>query len=137
MSWDVIIFSEQFDFDTVESLPNPLGQQSELKKYIERQWKTTSFYDASSEHNTRGYYSTDDFTIEVSLGQEDTVEMIYLYVRGGGDPVGAIASLCLPRSWAALDVQNGEFIDLASCETPSFTEWQAFRDATLKTYLEQ
>jgi hypothetical protein len=52
-----------------------------------------------------------------------------LHVRGGQDPVQAIARMCQQHGWIAYDMLGDTFISLKEPNNQSFTQWQAYRGA--------
>lgn len=51
-----------------------------------------------------------------------------LHVRGGGDPLPAIVSICKSNGWVALDCSSGELISLDAPSSKSWREFQGYRD---------
>lgn len=135
MSWDVMLFTEKFDYETVteETMPLPLGTREEVKQKLDMCWTNIDWEADSPDYGLWGYYIAADFTIEIGLGKkEELKESLTLYVRGGGNPLEAIIPLCKVWNWHALDLQEGEFIDLDQENTQSFEQWQQFRDAIIE-----
>ena len=71
-----------------------------------------------------GVLKGEDFSIEFNFQEGGTVTGFMLHVRGGGDPITPIVSLCSAYGWAALDTSTGAFLDL---KKPSYAGWQSFQ----------
>lgn len=106
--------------------PVDLGPRSELIRKIQSVVPSADFTDPSW-----GQIETSDFSVEVSLGEEEPINSIMLHIRGGGDVVGLVAELLAALELRAVDAQNGEFFEPAAARE-SFAAWRAFRDRVVQ-----
>ena len=112
MSWDVMIFNtcgkappplEQLQ----ESDYEPLGPAEEVRQRIAVLLPGVDWTDI-----TWGLYGGDGFSIEFNIGKNDLIENMMLHVRGGGDSISPIMTICQSNGWSALDCTTSEFLDL-------------------------
>lgn len=68
------------------------------------------------------------WSIEFNHQKSGITDSIMLHVRGSGDPISAIVSLCKDTDWVAFDVQSEALIDLKAPSDKSWKEFQGFRD---------
>ena len=80
----------------------------------------------------KGFFETEDFSIEFSIPEERPITCIMLAVRGGGDAFGALKALALPNKWSLFDCSESDFLDLNRPTADSFEAFQNFRDRALK-----
>src|SRR5438128_1479657 len=110
MSWDVIIFAgiQGASLDQIpdDFEPPPIVDRIKIHEQISACFHGTDWRDPSW-----GMYAADGLSIEFNVGAEEVTTSIMLHVRGDGDPVGPIASLCARYSWNAFDTGTGELID--------------------------
>lgn len=130
MSWD--IFVQDFPADTrsyddiPESFqPQPIGNRSEIIQKIQAILPTTNFTDPAW-----GIIDGKDFSIEINLGQGETLDGFAFHVRGGDGAVGVIALLLKHLGLKAIDSSTGDFFD-AETALGSLQSWRAFRDQVI------
>jgi len=80
-----------------------------------------------------GVLEGDGYSIEFNLQESGEVDGFMLHVRGGGDPVSAIAGLCKAHRWVALDTSTGEFLDVNAPSHAGWADFQAFRDRVVES----
>jgi hypothetical protein len=130
MSWDVVIFnfgghpppSGEVNFEAMgETMKSkqPLGRADDVRKTV-----TTHLPDVDWSDPDWGLLRGDGYSIEFSVRDEDVTETMMLYVRGGGDPVSAIAKLCKAAGWSALDTSTNQWLDP---DNPSGEGWEGFQ----------
>jgi hypothetical protein len=54
-------------------------------------------------------------------------------VRGNGDPLPALAVLCLPNGWAVIDSANKSRVDLSATTSPEWDSFRAWRDKAINS----
>ena len=74
----------------------------------------TAFPDADTSDPTWVVVDGKDYSIEVSIPNDDEVLSVMLYVRGETSALEAIERLCEVSRWRALDGATGQFIDFRS-----------------------
>ena len=131
MSWDVMIFNtrskappplEQFE----ESDYPPLGPAAEVRQRISALLPGVDWTDT-----TCGIYQGDGFSIEFNV-DDDPIENMMLYVRGSGDAISQIATICQSNGWSALDCTTSEFLDLQNPSQEGWKGYQSYCDKVLK-----
>jgi len=111
MSWDVFVFNAPphiatMDEIPIDFLPPPLGAASDVGKRLRESVEAVDLTDP-----TWCRVLGETWSIELSLGADDPVEAIMLYVRGGGDDVlTVIARIAAAVEARALDISTGEFL---------------------------
>jgi hypothetical protein len=106
----------------------PMGEAHDVRTRI-----SESLPDVDWSDPARGLLISEEYSIKFGLQEDGVVESLMLIVRGGGDPVEAIARLCAANGWAALDTSTGEFMDLQQPSRAGWESFQAFRDKVLAT----
>jgi hypothetical protein len=123
MSWDVMIFSRRFDPDEGPPEPlAPLGDGDEVRQRISRSLPAVDWSDPSW-----GVLDGEGWSIEFNLDEEDPISAMMLHVRGGGDPVAAVAKLCADQGWQALDTVTDHWLDPGNPSREGWSEFQDFR----------
>ncbi len=129
MSYDLFVQDLPPDLDTVDDIPEDfeprsLGARSDLIAKILEILPTADFTDPSW-----GVVSGDGYSIEISLGEAQTVPSFVLHLRGGEGALPAAHHLLDSLGLDALDPQaeSGlfEFDDEAIA---NFKAWRKFRD---------
>ena len=125
MSWDILIMSSDGtpeDLNTVPSgwLPNPIGEVSVVREQINRaidnvDWSVPAW----------GNYKHGGLSIEINLQEEGEVESFALHIRGQGDPIPVIATLCKQNGWVAIDYYDSRMIDFKG---DALSRWKRFTD---------
>lgn len=111
MSWDVFVFNAPQHIATMDEIPHdflppPLGPASDVGRRLRAGVESVDLSDP-----TCGRLLGETWSIELSMGADDPVEAIMLYVRGGGDDVLAvIARIAAAVQARALDISTGEFL---------------------------
>lgn len=114
MSWDLILENA--------SPSEPLGSADEVRAAISAIHPATDWSDPAW-----GVLERDEWSIELNAGDAPVTQSIMLHVRGGGDPIPAIAAICRRTGWVAQDLSTGEPLDVAD-GARSWQAFQAFRD---------
>jgi hypothetical protein len=132
MSWDIFILDWPANFQTVDDLPKdfdpqPLGPRDEIIAKI-----VTAFPDADFSDPSWGHLKSDEWWIEVNMGDEDICSGIMLHVRGGDSVVGAIDALLKATGLRALDIQSSALFVADEEAQASFQAWRAFRDHAVR-----
>jgi hypothetical protein len=75
-----------------------------------------------------GIYLGAGFSIEFNFQAAGPVDAFTLHIRGGGDPLPTIVTLCSRNAWVAYDYSTGEMIDLQPPARESWLAFQQYRD---------
>jgi hypothetical protein len=131
MSWDVMVLNIPAAIKDIDELPadfsSALGNKVKILSILKELFPQADFSDPSWVRLDGG-----DYTIEFSLGCEDTVDSMMLHVRGGDGPVAAIQNLCDRTSWRALDISSMDLIDFtAGNPGAGYEKWRQFRDKVI------
>jgi hypothetical protein len=132
MSWDIFIQDIPASARTVRDIPDdfepgPLGQRSQLVERILQVAPTTTFRDPAW-----GVFEGSGFSVEFSLGDDDTARCVALHVRGDNPAaVGLVADLITRFGWRALDPgsESGIFDPVLAAD--SFDKWRRYRNEVL------
>ena len=128
MSWDVVILAEAPPEKAGGGELDPLGTADEVRQRVSAALPEVDWSDPEW-----GLLRGDGGTIEFGVNDTGQDDLMMLEVRGGGDPVAAIANLCNANDWVALDTSTDELIDLENPSGDSWREFQAFRDMALES----
>lgn len=118
----------------VEDIPDdfrfpPIGEAEMVRTQITRVLPGVDWSDPAW-----GILDGDGYSIEFNLLSNGVVDGFMLHVRGGGDPVSAIARLCSASGWVALNTSSGEFMDLDHPSHESWESFQSYRDQIVATF---
>jgi hypothetical protein len=125
MSWDIFVQDIPVDATTVEDIPAdfvpaPVGQRSQIIETIREVVPFADFSDPAW-----GVIDGEDFSIEVSLGTNETVKDFAFHVHGG-DVAAAVVSELLGRlKLRAFDAGSGDIFDHQRAAT-GLREWRAY-----------
>ncbi|MFB6365856.1 hypothetical protein ACFCP7_17620 [Paenibacillus elgii] len=109
MSWDVLIMKEKYDFDSPEeNQPDiaPLGKRDEIIEKLTQCIPNLDYRDEAW-----GILNDEGFSIEFNTGDEEIVDSIMLYIRGGGTVMDTLQLVCETLDAYALDTSNNTYID--------------------------
>jgi hypothetical protein len=127
VSWDVFITKERVPLGSDEP-PNaaPLGSSDSVRAAVVRSLPETDWSDPAW-----GVLEGQGWSIEFNLGKDAPVMSFMLHVRGGGDPISAIARLCADNDWHALVLSAGDYIDLRAPSDAGWRSFQGFREGVV------
>lgn len=73
-------------------------------------------------------FESEDLSIQFYANDEPTLHWVNGEVRGDGDPIPALAALCLNRGWSVIDSSDRSIVDLSSASGSSgwglFCKWR-------------
>ncbi len=132
MSWDLLILDWPADFRMVDDLPKdfdpqPFGPRGEIVAKIVTAFPDNDFIDPSW-----GHLTSDEWWIEVNMGDKDICSSIMLYIRGDDSVIGAIDALLEATALRALDIQNSALFVADEGAQASFQAWKALRDRAVR-----
>jgi len=108
-------------------VPNPLGDATVIRSAIAGTLPDTDWSNPSW-----GLSAGPGFSFEFNIQSEGPVDAFTIHVRGSGDPLPAIVSLCRANGWVAFDYSTGELLDLSNPSNESWERFQAYRDRIVK-----
>ena len=129
MSWDLLVVNLP-DVESIDDIPKDyvLPSLGKLENIIARIKKIIPKVDFS--HSDWVILIEESFSIEFSMGTNETCDSFMLHVRGGGNAVLTISYLLKEMRLRAYDCQSGDFFTVDSAQG-SFADWQAFRDGVI------
>ena len=135
MSWDVLVWSVPSDIVTLDELTqriDKLGQDSvfgrlgSLHEIVET--IQAALPDADFSDRSWGRLRGDGFSIEFNVGDDDPVVSIMLHIRGGGELLPVLRTLCEQTGWRLFDISESRFMDFGRDAVRGWQRWQAYRD---------
>jgi len=78
-------------------------------------------------------FEGDDLSIQFYANDRQLLDSVGVEVGGNGNPIPALAALCLPNSWAAIDASNGARVDLSATDSPAWEKFRAWRDKAVRS----
>jgi len=130
MSWDIFVQDIPESAATVEDIPRsfvpaPIGQRSHI---IEEILKTVPFADFTDP--AWGIIEGDDFSIEVSLGPDETVKDFALHVRGDDIAAAVVSDILKHLKLRAFDSGTGDIFDHERASV-GLTKWRSYMERVL------
>ena len=132
MSWDVMILSKEGTPHVLSNLPPgwkpvPMGDVAIIRDKINRTVKHINWSDPAW-----GIYDKKGLSIEFNLQKSGQVESFALHIRGKGDPIPIIKSLCELNDWVAVDYSNSTQIDFEADPESGWQRFTKYRDSVIK-----
>ena len=126
MSWDLYI-QDFGPYERIEDIPDdfkplPIGNLSDIINKIRSMVPFADFDDPAW-----GVIETDEFSIEINVGDQECVDSIALHVRGGGDAAWCVADILKSLGLRAYDTGIDAFFDMNEPDK-GFAQWRALRD---------
>jgi hypothetical protein len=118
-----MIFTKDPRGFTGDTKPPPLGDAGDVRSQITKVLPKVDWHDPAW-----GILEGSGWSIEFNHQTNGVTESIMLHVRGGGDPLTPITSMCKSNGWIALDCSSGELVNLDAPSSKSWQEFQGFRD---------
>jgi hypothetical protein len=103
--------------------PAPVGRRSEIIAKIQEAIPIADFSNPSC-----GVIDGKDWSIEVSMSDEEICSGFALHVRGSDSAAGAVATILSHSGLRALDSQTGEFFVAGPAAIESFRQWRNYRN---------
>jgi hypothetical protein len=131
MSWDVLLQRFPQNVTNPADVPNDyrppvIGSRSEVASSLRK-----LFPAANASDPAWVVIHGEDFSIEVSTGDNDYCSRLMLYVGGGDGAVQAVMQIAQHFQMRALDCSTGEFMDAVPDPSAGFQQWRAYRDKVL------
>lgn len=77
-------------------------------------------------------FQGDEFSMRFYGFESQPLRTIYVEVRGNGNPLPALAALCRPHGWIAVDCASGRPLDLAGQAAAGWEAFQSYRDRAVR-----
>ena len=116
MSWDVLFAPSK-----------PFGPRSDVIARIRARLPNVDFSDPAW-----GRYRTDQFSIELNLGEEPVSSSLMLHVRGDDAALATVREISEALDCGAFDCTTGELIEFDGPNAgEGLKRWRGFRDEVL------
>lgn len=93
-------------------------------------WKhwDESMIESASQPKLKAFYEAENLYIEIfGFDQIGLLRYLLMEVRGEGDPLPVLPSLCQPAGWSVADMcKDATFLDLDSTSNPRWGKWRRF-----------
>jgi hypothetical protein len=76
-------------------------------------------------------FETDEFVIQFFANATPTLYWIGAEVRGNGNPLPALAELCLPNGWLLIDASAKSLVDMSATSAPEWDRFRKWRDRAI------
>jgi hypothetical protein len=74
-----------------------------------------------------------DVSIQFYAGGGPVIESLGVEVRGDGNPIPALAALCVPNGWIAMNTADDSVIDLSADGSPAWDRFREYRDRAIES----
>ena len=131
MSWDIFVQDLPRGVKSTDDIPDDFEPQpvGERRQIIESLLKAAPFADVSDPTWVRVVGHGVD--MEVSLGENETVETFAFHVRGGDSTIAVIAAILEDLKLRALDPQSGSGFFDSEAAVSSLSRWIKYRDQVI------
>ncbi len=132
MSWDISVYAADVPPPPVGEMPDDwkgqaLGDRAEVRRRISACLPGVDWSDPSW-----GQLVSDEYVLELNMGDDDPVEGFMIHVRGGGEAVSALLKLATETGWYLLDCSEGEWFHHHPDPESSWTQFQEYRARVMK-----
>ena len=114
--------------DRMKEVPEHLLPQ--VEGFVARWSESERAYNSTS--HLKGYFSEGEVWIEFFGFENEPIRFFYADVRGNGNPIPALAAICLPNGWTAIDFSENKQIDLVSGDASGWEGFRQYRDDAIK-----
>ena len=127
MSYDIFVQDLPESANTVDEIPadfvpSPLGPRQLIIEKILDVVPMAVFSDP-----TWGTINSDDWSIEINIGEQDPCTSFAFHVRGGSEAIGAIAAILERLGFRALDTSESGIFSADQASIESFSKWRKYR----------
>lgn len=77
------------------------------------------------------FFEGDHFSIEFYCEDASEIDDLGANIRGTGDPLPALAAICLPNGWSAQNDVDRSLIDLASLDGSAWSRFSNWREKSI------
>jgi hypothetical protein len=89
----------------------------------------------SSPARLEALFEGDAFIMEMYGFDSQPVSMFYVDIRGNGNPMPALAALCVPNGWAAIENASGQPLNLTGSTASVWQSFRKYRDGAVSSIL--
>ena len=89
----------------------------------------------SSPARLEALFEGDAFIMEMYGFDSQPVTMFYVDIRGNGNPMPALAALCVPNGWAAIENASGQPLNLTGSTASVWQSFRKYRDGAVSSIL--
>jgi hypothetical protein len=83
-----------------------------------------------SPSSIQGDYEKDGLLLRLYLGCKPQITKMDIEIRGNGNPMPLIATICLPNNWIAS--HGDKILDIAADETEGWQQFRKYRDNAIR-----
>jgi len=132
MSWDLMAFKVPPEFKTTKDMPQDwrpasFGTQEEVASRLKNLLPGIRFDPPNPKFGLWGLYAGNGFSLEISLGETESVDHLWIAVRGDMKALALLAEIVAAFGLRGVDLQRGEFFDPVEARK-SFGEWRSALD---------
>jgi len=78
-------------------------------------------------------FEGEGFIIQFYAGDTPLLESVGAEVRGDGNPIPALAALCVPNGWGVVNVSDGSIVELSQIAAPEWERFRKWRDTAVRS----
>ena len=87
--------------------------------------------DAISRPRLEADFEDGDYSIQFSTSDDPIIDSIIAEVRGNGNPIPVLHSICVDTGWCVIDAAEN-VVDLTTADTASWDNFREWRDKALR-----
>ena len=130
MSWDIFVQDIPLEAQTVDDIPDDfvpatIGRRSEIIGKIKEVAPFADFSDPAW-----GTIEGADFSIEVNLGADESIDSFAFHVRGDDVAAALVSDLLKHMNLRAFDSGTGDIFDHERAAA-GLKKWRAYRDGVI------
>ena len=127
MSWDIFVQDIPSDARTIDDLPDDfvpatIGRRAEIIAKIKEVVPFADFSDPAW-----GTIEGTDYSIEVNLGADESIDSFAFHVRGDDVAAGLVSDILKHLNFRAFDSGTGDIFDHQKAAA-GLKKWRAYRD---------
>jgi len=129
MSWDVYVYKFDKTYFNIYDIPSDaitlsLGARETVQKEISKYFPGTDWRDPFL-----GDWQSSDGSIDFSIGEDEEVDSLALFVRANNSAVSRIVALVKANGWQAIDTGGEDsFLEQRENAESGLEHWREFRD---------
>jgi len=104
--------------------PTPPQEFLDMMPQAVREAMTRPKLEADFEH--------EDYSMQFYAADAPQILSINVEVRGNGDPLPSLRSVCADTSWSVLDVGEDRLVDLEATDASSWERFREWRDKSIR-----
>lgn len=88
--------------------------------------------DAMARPKLEADFENEEYSIQFYTSDTPTIDWINAEVRGDGDPLPVLHSICSDTGWSVIDVAENVVVDLTTADAASWNSFRKWRDKALR-----